>query len=46
MQVDSIFIYGGVAALIFSWILTASFFILNTKLHDENKRLKEAPKNK
>lgn len=45
MQVDPLAIFAGVVMLIVSWILTASFFILNTKLEDENKRFREAPKN-
>ena len=40
-MVDAGLLFGCVAVLAVSLIMTSAFFILNSKLEDENKSLKE-----
>jgi hypothetical protein len=40
-MVDPGIAFGGLVVLIVSLIMTAAFFILNSKLEDENRSLKE-----
>ena len=40
-MVDAGLLFGSVAVLAVSLIMTSAFFILNSKLEDENKSLKE-----
>jgi hypothetical protein len=40
-MVDAGLLFGSVVVLVVSLIMTSAFFILNSKLEDENKSLKE-----